>query len=133
MRAFRYCRDPLFLGCCALYALNRWVAKPHLHGAFFHSWFNDMLLIPCALPVLLWVHARLGWRDAEAVPGAWEIFAHLAGWSVLFEWVGPHLTHRATGDVLDVAAYTVGAAGAYVWWHWERLRPGPAEALSHEL
>jgi len=66
MKPFRYWRDPLFLGCCALYAVNRWVVKPHFQGAFFHSWLNDALLIPCALPLLLWVHARLGWRNATA-------------------------------------------------------------------
>ena len=114
-------RDPLFLGCCALYALNRWAVKPHFHGAFIHSWFNDALLIPCALPVVLCVHAWLGWREQEAMPGAWEIITHLAGWSVLFEVIGPRLLHHATGDVLDVVAYTVGAAAAYVWWHRERL------------
>lgn len=103
------------------YALNRWAVKPHFHGAFIHSWFNDSLLIPCALPVLLRLHAWLGWREQEAMPGAWEIIAHLAGWSVLFEVIGPHLMHHATGDVLDVVAYAMGAAAAYVWWHRERL------------
>ena len=121
MKPFRYLRDPLFLGCCALYALNRWAVKPHFHGALIHSWFNDALLIPCALPLLMRVHAWLGWREQDAMPGAWEIIAHLAGWSVLFEVIGPRLMHHATGDVLDVVAYTAGAAVAYVWWHRERL------------
>ena len=114
-------RDPLFLECCTLYAVNRWAVKPHFHGVFIHSWFNDALLIPCALPLLLRVHAWLGWREQDAMPGAWEIIAHLAGWSVMFEVIGPRLMRHATGDVLDVVAYTSGAAAAYVWWHRERL------------
>ena len=131
VRPFRYLSDPLCLGCCALYAANRWAVKPHFHGAFIHSWFNDALLIPCALPLVLCVHAWLGWREQDVMPGAGEIIAHLAGWSVLFEVIGPRLMNRATGDVLDVAAYTVGAAVAYVWWHRKRLwQPTPA---SHEL
>jgi len=121
VRPFRYLRDPLFLGCCGLYALNRWVMKPHFHGAFLHSWFNDALLIPCALPVLLCIHAWFGWREQDAMPGAWEVLAHLAGWSVLFEVVGPRLMTHATGDAWDVVAYTLGAAAAYLWWHQERL------------
>lgn len=131
VRPFHYLRDPLFLGCCALYVVNRWVMKPHLHGAFLHSWFNDALLIPCALPVLLRIHSWLGWREHDAMPGAWEIIAHLAGWSVLFEVVGPRVMHHATGDALDVVAYTVGAAAAYLWWHRERL--WQAGTASHEL
>jgi len=121
VKPFRYLRDPLFLGCCLLYAVNRWAAKPHFHSTFVHSWFNDALLIPCALPLVLRIHAWLGWREQDAIPGAWEIIAHIAGWSVLFEVMGPHLVPHATGDVLDVVAYTVGAAAAYVWWHRERL------------
>jgi hypothetical protein len=58
VRRFGYVFDPLFLVCCALYAVNRWLIKPHCHIVFFHSWFNDILLIPCALPPLLLV--RLG-------------------------------------------------------------------------
>ena len=131
MKPFRYLRDPLFMACCALYVVNRWVMKPHLHGALVHSWFNDALLIPCALPVLLRFHAWLGWREQDAVPNAWEILAHLAGWSVLFEVVGPHLMHHATGDALDVVAYAAGAVVAYFWWNRER-RWQPA-TISHEL
>jgi hypothetical protein len=131
VKPFRYLHDPLFLGCCALYAANRWAMKPHFHGAFVHSWFNDALLIPCALPVVLIIHAWLGWRELDAMPGAREILAHLVGWSVLFEVIGPRLMHHPTGDVLDVAAYAAGAAAAYVWWHRARLRP--AAIVSHEL
>ena len=109
------------MACCALYVVNRWVMKPHLHGALVHSWFNDALLIPCALPVLLRFHAWLGWREQDAVPNAWEILAHLVGWSVLFEVVGPRVMHHATGDLLDVVAYAVGAVVAYFWWNRERL------------
>jgi hypothetical protein len=114
-------RDPLFLACCALYVINRWVMKPHLDRAFIHSWFNDVLLIPGAMPVLLRLHAWFGWREQDAMPDAREILAHLVGWSVLFEVIGPYLMDHTTGDVMDVVAYTAGAVLAYLWWHRERL------------
>lgn len=95
--------------------------KPHLHGTFIHSWFSDALLIPCAMPVLLQLHAWLGWRDHDAMPGAWEILVHLAGWSVLFEVIGPRVIHHGTGDVFDAVAYAAGAIVAYLWWHRERV------------
>jgi hypothetical protein len=127
VRRFRYLRDPLFLAGCVLYATNRWVIKPHVHAAFFHFWFNDTLLIPCALPPLLWAHRRLGLRVHDQPPTALEIAAHVAGWSVLFEFIGPHIM-RTTGDPWDVAAYLAGALVAFCWWRcgnqqgWRRTR-----------
>lgn len=100
---------------CLLYAVNRWGIKPHSGSLFFHAWFNDGLLIPCALPPLLWMHRRLGWRADDRPPTGGEIAAHWAGWSVLFEGIGPHLL-RTTGDPWDVVAYGVGAVGAWLWW-----------------
>ncbi|MDB6112631.1 MAG: hypothetical protein JWR69_4381 [Pedosphaera sp.] len=115
MRRFRYLRDPLFLAGCILYATNRWVIKPHVHAAFFHFWFNDTLLIPCALPPLLWLHRRLGLRANDDRPTGLEIAGHVVGWSVLFEIIGPHLM-RTTGDPWDIVAYLAGALLAFVWW-----------------
>ena len=122
MKPFAYVRDPLFLASCSLYALNRWVVKPHLHGVFFHSWFNDLLLIPSALPPLLLLHRWLGLRSHEASPSVCEVVTHLVGWSVLFEAIGPHLVRRATGDVWDVLAYAMGAAAAWLWWRRDWFR-----------
>ncbi len=115
MRRFGYVFDPLFVVGCALYAANRWLIKPHCHIEFFHSWFNDILLIPCALPPLLLAHRWLGLRPAGAMPTVGEIAAHWAGWSVLFEAVGPRIM-RTTGDPWDVVAYGAGALAAAVWW-----------------
>ncbi len=115
MSGFRYWRDPLCLACCGLYALNRWGLKPRVHSEFLHSHFNDVLLIPCALPGVLWLQRRLGLREHDRAPAASEILFHLIVWSILFEWVGPHLM-RVVGDVRDVAAYAVGAVAAWLWW-----------------
>src|SRR5258705_9711402 len=60
VRPFRYCGDPLFVACCALYAVNRWVIKPLVPIAFFLNWFSDFLLIQCALPPLLWLQYQFG-------------------------------------------------------------------------
>lgn len=117
VKPFAYLRDPLFLAGCALYALNRWLVKPHVHGAFLHSWFNDLLLIPCALPPLLLVHRALRLRTHDAPPTWPEIGLHLLFWSWLFEWAGPHLFQRATGDLFDVAAYVSGGLVAWAWWN----------------
>lgn len=116
MRTFRYVRDPVFLLGCAAYAINRWILKPHFASPFLHSYFNDLFLIPCALPPLLMLTSWLGLRDPHQNPRLREIVFHLAIWSVLFEWIGPRICSHAVGDVWDVVAYTAGAIVAAIWW-----------------
>jgi hypothetical protein len=114
---FRYLRDPLFLCCAAAYTLNRFLLKPHLSAPFLHNWFNDALLIPCALPPLLLIHRWLGLRKHDTAPSALEVAAHVIGWSALFELIGPHIMRGTTGDPWDVVAYCAGAVAALVCWH----------------
>ncbi len=116
MRRFGYCLDPLCLVGCAAYAVNRWLVKPfHLSG-FFHGRFNDLWLVPCALPPILWLHRRLGWRTHDGPPEWSEIALHLVLWSVVCEGIAPRFLSRATGDLWDVAAYAVGGVLAGLWW-----------------
>jgi hypothetical protein len=130
LNTFRYWRDPLFLAACLLYGINRWLIKPHVHSAFLRYHFNDLLLIPCALPLLLWMQRRLRLRTHDQAPTAGEITLYLAVWSILFEVIGPHLLRRATGDPWDVVAYVAGGILAGLWWQRDKLfRP----ATWHEL
>ena len=117
---FRYLRDEIFLLSVALYAVNRWVVKPHLPSGevFLRGYFNDLLVIPCALPPLLFVHRLLGVRHTDAPPQAGEIILHLAIWSLFFELLAPLVADRARGDLWDVVAYTAG--GLMTWLLWNR-------------
>lgn len=117
MRRFRYALDPLCLAACTGYAANRWLVPAAWKGPFLTGHFSDLLLIPAALPGVLWLQRRLGWRTADAPPGWPEIGLHLAAWSVAAELLAPHLFARATGDWWDVAAYAGGAAIAGLWWN----------------
>jgi hypothetical protein len=117
VKKFRYLGDGLFLIGCSLYALNRWLIKPHVHNAFMRFHFNDMLLIPCALPVLLLLHRRLRLRTMDDPPTWGEIALYTVFWSILFEVIGPHLIRHATGDPWDVVVYVIGGIGAGLWWH----------------
>ncbi len=119
MRLFLYWRDPLFLFGCSVYAINRWMIKPYVNAGFFHSHFNDLWLIPCALPPILWLHRWLGLRSHDDVPQLFEITTHLVFWSALFEWIGPKLLSHTTGDWIDVIAYATGAIMAACFWHRE--------------
>ncbi|MEI7774736.1 MAG: hypothetical protein WCK17_08155 [Verrucomicrobiota bacterium] len=77
-RKFRYLADPLFLGAVMLYALNRWWWKPRFGDAFpfLHDHFNDCLLIPVALPPLLWIFPRF-FRLGTADWG--DVLSYMAG------------------------------------------------------
>jgi hypothetical protein len=120
-RGFRYCRDPLFLGACGLYAVNRLALKPLFAIPFLRGQFNDLLLIPCALPPLLFAHRKLGLRSDDAMPRMSEIALHTAVWIGVCELIGP-CVWRGTGDWLDVAAYVTGAV--VTGWLWSRTSRG---------
>lgn len=107
---------------CGLYLLNRLWLRAQVGGPFLRGYFNDLMVIPAALPFVLWLHARLGWRDRPALPTAGEILGHVAVWSLVCEVVGPHLNRRAVGDPLDVLAYAAGGALAWLWWQRHRWR-----------
>lgn len=118
MKRFGYALDPLCVIACGLYALNRWWLRQYVGGPFLHGYFNDLLLIPAALPFLLWLQRKIGVRDNDGRPRWREIALHLAVWSFVAEAVMPHLNHHTTGDWRDVIAYTVGALAAGAWWQW---------------
>ena len=130
MKKFRYLRDGLFLVSCSLYALNRWGIKPHTHNPFLRFHFNDLLLMPCALPLLLWMQRRLHLRTTDAAPTWGELALYTVFWSILFEVIGPHLVRGATGDPWDVVVYFIGAILAGLWWN--RRTIFPSQTL-HEL
>lgn len=130
MKKFRYLGDGLFLLCCCLYALNRWYIKPRVHSSFMLFHFNDTLLIPCALPVLLFMQRRLKLRMTDELPTAGEITLHLVVWSILFEAIGPHIMRGVVGDPWDVVSYIAGGILAWFWWHRNRFL---ASSARHEL
>ncbi len=120
MKRFAYALDPLCLTACALYALNRFYLHAHTHSAFLHSYFNDLLLIPAALPLALWIQRKLQLRRDDAPPRWTEIALHLLAWSLAAEFIAPFLFARATGDPRDLLAYTAGALLAGCWWQLPR-------------
>lgn len=126
MSRFRYLRDPLFLVGCGAYAGNRWLLAPHVDSWFLRGYFDDLWLIPCALPPVLWLHRRWKLREHDEMPRVSEVAGHCAVWSVLCEGIGPRIMANSTGDWLDVLAYGLGALLAGAWWR----RSG---SLAHEF
>lgn len=120
-------RDSLFRTATIAYAVNRWGLKPRVASGFVHGQLSDLLLIPAALPLVLWVHSLLGWRDSDLPPTGSEITVHLVVWSVICEGVGPRWFHWGVADGWDVVAYAAGGLVAGLWWNRARWQTALAE------
>jgi hypothetical protein len=140
MRRFGYLHDRLFWVSLVTYGFNRLIVRPHL-GHFFqahlhwvwpflHSHLDDLLLMPAALPVVLWIQRLAGLRKNDRPPGGGEIFLHLAVWSVMCKVVGPLFLNVGVADPWDVLFFTLGSLGAGLWWNRRALAPSPSR---HEL
>jgi hypothetical protein len=115
---FRYWRDPVFLISVAVYALNRFCVKPHLHhySPLFHGHLDDILTTPVALPIYLLVYRWIGLRPDDLPPRSWEIGLHVAVWIVFFEWFGPLILHVGVYDPMDDWSIAGGAVVAWALW-----------------
>lgn len=124
---WRAWRDPLFWLAVVAYCFSRGLAAVGVAVGFFRNYFNDLLLIPVALPLVLEAHHGLRWRRRGPAPSWQEVVLHAAVWSVVCEGVGPAWLHRGTADPWDVVCYAAGAAPAVLWW---RRWPGAASTRS---
>jgi hypothetical protein len=121
VKTFRYAFDPLCLSACWLYAVNRWLIEPVCAWPFLHEHFNDLFLIPAALPLVLGLQREVGLRWHDRPPTIPEIVGHLFIWSLISELLGPFASARSVGDPLDVLAYAAGALVAGIWWNRQSL------------
>ncbi len=96
---------------------------------FLRSWFNDLLMAPCAIPVVFWIFRRLELRRVDDPPKLIELGWILAVWSVLFEWIGPMYVPGTTADWRDVVMYWAG--GFFAWGIW-RIRLAPNLGMSFD-
>jgi hypothetical protein len=127
MNRFGYLQDGMFRISLAAYALNRLLVRPRLAGCFhshlrwawpfLHSHFDDLLLMPAALPVVLWLQRLPGLRRHDLPPTWSEMFFHLAIWSVMCKVVGPLYLHIGVADPWDVLYFAVGGCAACLWWN----------------
>jgi hypothetical protein len=134
MRGFGYLHDRLFIFSLSAYAFNRLVIRPHFGWflqahwhwlwPFLHSHFDDLLMMPAALPVMLWLQRLLNVRRHDGPPGWGEMFAHLTIWSVMCKVAGPMYLHIGTADPWDVLFFAVGGIGACLWWNRPLRQPG---------
>lgn len=83
-----------------------------------HGWFRDVLFLPAAVPVYLWIERRLGVRAGDDPPTWRELTWLFVVWSVAAEGIAPMLFEKCTADAFDVLAYGGGGIVAGLWWAW---------------
>ena len=91
------------------------------------GWFSDVLFLPAAVPLFLWMERKLGWRTHDRFPSLAEVGGLFLVWSLAAEGIAPRLFQHCTADPLDVVAYAAGGLFAFGWWNalprvWRRHR-----------
>jgi hypothetical protein len=100
----------IFFLSLSAYAFNRWDLKPlHPQNGFLQNYFNDLFLMPSAVPAWCWACECLGLRRRNRKVRWLEIGLLLGLWSLLFEVLGPKILRHGVADFHDVIAYTAGA------------------------
>lgn len=107
------------LFCWSVYTINRFLIKPIAphYWHWIHNWFQDFLLVPSLLPLILWGLRKLDLRTHDRVPTWPEILLHTSWWSFFFEFFGPRVLHKGTADIGDVIAYFTGGILSGLIWH----------------
>ena len=122
-KKFKYLLDPLFLFSLIIYCINKlsFLKYGSWNYKFLIYYLNDLLLIPVAVPIVLYFSKVLKLRDIYSPPTFLEIIVPLAIWSISFEFVGPLYFGKGTSDPIDVFAYCLGGLISWLLWNREEL------------
>ena len=117
-RPFRYLNDPICVVSMMIYALNRWVLKPHhIGGWLVHDYLNDLLCLPIFLPIILRLQSAMALRRQNLPPTLFEVFHNWVVFSVLYYFVFPKLSaFSSVADPWNSVAYLIGGLASYVFW-----------------
>lgn len=114
---FTYLTDPIFILCLFLYLINKFlIIQFHNLNIFFLCYYNDILLIPCCLPPLLFVMYKIELRRNHFPPTVIEVIVPLVIWTLSFEIIAPFYFKKGTSDIGDAIAYWLG--GFFCWFVW---------------
>jgi hypothetical protein len=110
----QYSYAPLALLSLSLYLLNLLYLKGAYHNnVFVTSYFNDILLTPILLPIIIIIEILFKQRYWEVKPTMSEILFWVVVFSVFFEIIIPKFNPRSTGDYMDTLCYL---AGGLLFW-----------------
>lgn len=100
----RFYAVPVFL-----FLLNRVLETQGWSAEFLRSWLDDVLVLPLALGLALWLHRRGGRPPSWTIPG-FQVILSVILYAVVFELVLPARLGGATADFWDLPAYAAGGS-----------------------
>ena len=120
---FKYLLDPIFLGSLFLYIFSKFIMldNSNIVYNFWNYYLSDILLVPVALPILLFALRLIRIRKNDLAPNFLEILIPLIVWSITFEIVAPLFVSSATGDFFDILAYTGGGLISWYLWNYKSI------------
>ena len=101
----------------ACYGLHRCWQTVFPDSGWMDRYWNDLWMLPCALPLILSLYSALGLREPATPPSGTEIFWHGVLWGLMAEFMGPLYFKHAVGDLWDLVAYAVGGIVLFYRWH----------------
>jgi hypothetical protein len=130
---FGYLRDRLFVACFSAYWVNRCLESCGWSTPILRAYLNDVICIPFWIPIMVWIHRRLGLRRHDDPPHGIEVVIPLLLWAVVFEVLLPATriwSGIAVPDPNDVLCYALGALVAVRFWDWWYRRCAPSVGRS---
>ncbi|MDC0267910.1 hypothetical protein OAK97_01240 [bacterium] len=109
--------DPFWLVSLFFYTGHRLWQYISPASGWMSSYWNDIWMLPCALPPVLCLYERLGLRRVDLQLSLPEILWHGLLWGMMAEWLGPMFFQHVTGDPWDLLAYGVGGGMLYLRWN----------------
>jgi len=115
---FKWLRDPLFIAATGIYMLHKWspLWPAAMRSSFTEHYLSDLLLVPVALPGVLFLAHVAGLRSSASPLRLIEVLIPLVIWSLAFEFVGPQFLGRGTFDPFDVLFYSIGGLAGWLFW-----------------
>jgi hypothetical protein len=117
-KEYKYYGDPVFVVSIICYSINKLLLISHrsFESSFMNNYFNDIFVVPCLLPILIYCIARMKLRNKYSGPLIIEIFLFVSVISLMCEIFGPYFLGKGVYDPIDIFAYLLG--GMISWFIW---------------
>lgn len=121
---YKFLLDPIFLISILLYSINKslLIFTSYLNKiSLLTGYFNDLLLIPCVLPLLIFIINKLGFRSYKYSPQTSEVIITISIVVIICEFIGPFILIKGTYDLVDILAYSLGGLISLILWKYTTI------------
>ncbi len=106
-------KNTIFVFSTLLFVVNQLMEKQFgIFIPFIHAYLDDLLCMPVVLTMTLYILQMLLKEERYRFSKSQVIIA-IIYFSVMFELVLPAFSNKYTSDVMDIAAYSIGALVFY--------------------